>query len=80
MIEAEKANYAITWMCTQLKVPRSSFYAWRRATESTATTRRRELAAMIVKLFYDFNEVYGCRRIARELNKAAVPCSGWSPT
>ena len=29
LIEAEKANYPIAWMCRQLAVPRSSFYAWR---------------------------------------------------
>ena len=75
MIEAEKANYAITWMCTQLGIPRSSFYAWRKGVESAATTRRRELATVIVKLFDDFGEVYGCRRIARELNKDGVACS-----
>ena len=45
------------------------------AVESAATTRRRDLAAMIVKLFYDFNEVYGCRRIAAELNRRGVACS-----
>jgi transposase-like protein len=28
LIEAEKANYPITWMCRQLGVARSSFYAW----------------------------------------------------
>ena len=75
MIETEKANYAITWMCTQLDVPRSSFYHWRTAVESAATTRRRDLATMIVEIFYEFREVYGCRRIAAELNKRGVPCS-----
>jgi len=29
VIEAEKANYPIAWMCRLLQVPRSSFYAWR---------------------------------------------------
>lgn len=62
-------------MCAQLGVARSTYYAWRHAVESAAMTRRRELAAMIVTLFYHFNEVYGCRRIARELNKAGVACS-----
>lgn len=75
MIEAEKANFPIAWMCTRLNVPRSSYYAWRTAVESAATTRRRELAAMIVKVFEAFNEVYGCRRITRELNRAGVACS-----
>lgn len=29
LIEAEKANYPVVWMCGLLDVPRSSFYAWR---------------------------------------------------
>lgn len=75
LIEAEKATYPIAWMCSQLQVPRSSFYAWRGAVESAATTRRRELATEIVRVFFEFREVYGCRRIARELNKRGIACS-----
>ena len=29
-IEAEKANYPITWMCERLEVSRASFYRWRK--------------------------------------------------
>ena len=37
LIEAEKANYPIAWMCGLLKVPRSSFYEWRsRVVSATA--------------------------------------------
>ena len=49
LIEAEKANYPIAWMCRQLGVPRSSFYAWRAAGPSTVTAtaaRRRMLAEL----------------------------------
>jgi len=46
VIDAEKANYPIAWMCRLLAVPRSSFYAWRvQVVMETATTaRRRQLA------------------------------------
>jgi hypothetical protein len=39
VIDAEKANYKISWMCALLGVPRSSFYAWRNRAE-TATAAR----------------------------------------
>ena len=47
VIDAEKANYPIAWMCRQLGVPRSSFYAWRAQADTTTATaaRRRELLA-----------------------------------
>jgi hypothetical protein len=53
LIEAEKANYPITWMCDQLAVPRSSFYAWRGAADTvTATAARRQvLAQLVAKVF-----------------------------
>ena len=46
LIEAEKANFPIDWMCNQLGVVRSSFYAWReRAGQVTATQARRQALA-----------------------------------
>ena len=43
MIDAEKANYKVAWMCRLLAVPRSSFYAWRNKAETATAARRREL-------------------------------------
>ena len=43
VIDAEKANYSIAWMCRQLQAPRSSFYAWRHQADTvTATATRRQ--------------------------------------
>ena len=77
VIDAEKANYPIAWMCRQLGVPRSSFYAWRaQADTTTATTARRQLLAeLVVEIFDDSGDTYGCRRVAAELNRRGHPAS-----
>jgi putative transposase len=77
LIEAEKANYPIAWMCRQLDVPRSSFYAWRAAADTvTATAARRQvLAELVAKVFDDSRGTYGCRRVAAELNRQGHPAS-----
>ena len=41
VIDAEKANYPIAFMCRLLQVPRSSFYAWTTRVESATAARRR---------------------------------------
>jgi hypothetical protein len=43
LIEAEKANYPVAWMCRMLEVNRSSFYAWHGHAELATVVRRREL-------------------------------------
>lgn len=60
-----------------LRVPRSSFYEWRRqASSMTATVARRaELAGLVKDVFDEFRATYGCRRITRELNARGVACS-----
>lgn len=77
MIEAEKANYPVVWMCRLLAVPRSSFYAWRAqaATETATEARRRELAVHVVRVFTAGRGTYGCRRVAAQLNREDHRCS-----
>ena len=62
-------------MCLLLRVPRSSFYAWRQHVVSTQTLRREHVSALAFEVFHEFREVYGCRRITRELNKRGIACS-----
>ena len=75
MIDAEKANYPITFMCQLRGVPRSSFYAWRNRIESASSTRRRLLGEQISRVFAEHRGRYGCRRVAAHLNREGHECS-----
>jgi putative transposase len=77
VIEAEKANYPVAWMCRQLGVPRSSFYAWRTqvAGETATAARRRQLAEQVARVFAAGRGAYGCRRVAAALNREGHRCS-----
>jgi transposase InsO family protein len=75
VIDAEKANYKIAWMCRLLRVPRSSFYAWRNRAETATAARRRELAVHVRRVFDQGRGAYGCRRVAAQLNRDGHPCS-----
>jgi len=75
VIDAEKANYKISWMCALLSVPRSSFYAWRNRAETATAARRRELAVLVTAVFEAGRGAYGCRRVTAQLNRDGHPCS-----
>jgi transposase InsO family protein len=75
VIEAEKANYKIVWMCRLLDVPRSSFYAWRGRVETPTAARRRQLSEHVRRVFGQGRGAYGCRRVAAQLNRQGHECS-----
>lgn len=75
MIDAEKANYKVAWICLLLRVPRSSFYAWRNKAETATAGRRRERAVQVRRVFEEGRGAYGCRRVAAQLNRDGHPCS-----
>jgi len=75
VIDVEKANYPVAWMCRMLGVPRSSFYAWRNKAESVTAVRRRQLAAHVARVFEAGRGAYGCRRVAAQLNREGHACS-----
>ena len=75
MIDAEKANYKVAWMCRLLRVPRSSFYAWRNKAETATAARRRELASQVRRVFEEGRGAYGCRRVTAQLNRDGYSCS-----
>jgi transposase InsO family protein len=73
--DAEKATYPISWMCRLLRVPRSSFYAWRHRAETPAAARRGELSILAAAAFKARRGAYGCRRVTAQLNRDGHPCS-----
>ena len=75
MIEAEKANYSIGWMCTLLDVPRSTFYVWRGRVETPTASRRRGLREQVRRVFDTSRQTYGCRRVAAQLNRDGIGVS-----
>jgi putative transposase len=77
VIDAEKADYPIAWMCELLHVPRSSFYAWRTqvSAETSTQARRRHLAVHVSRVFTDGRGAYGCRRVTAQLNREGHACS-----
>jgi transposase InsO family protein len=75
LIEAEKATYAIAWMCSMLGVARSSYYAWRNRVETATVARRRVLAEHVRRVFDDSRHTSGCRRVAAQLNREGHECS-----
>ncbi|WP_109561033.1 IS3 family transposase [Mycolicibacter engbaekii] len=78
LIEAEKANYAITRMCELLDVSRSGFYKWRKsqaAGPSPAARRRAELDVKVAALHEASDGVYGAPRILADLRDAGETVS-----
>jgi transposase InsO family protein len=75
LIEAEKANYPIMWMCSMLGVVRSSFYDWRNKVETATAVRRRQLGEQVRRVFEASRQTSGCRRVAAQLNREGHPCS-----
>ena len=75
LIDAEKAHFPIVFMCRQLRVSRSTFYAWRQQADTATAARRRQLAAQVRRVFTASRGTYGCRRVAAALNRQGVACS-----
>jgi putative transposase len=78
VIDAEKATYPILLMCRLLRVPRSTFYAWRRQADTATTVtvvRRRELVGHVQRVFDASRGTYGCRWVAAALNRDSIAYS-----
>jgi len=66
-IEAEKATYPVSLMCSVLDVSRSGYYAWRGRSPSARARRDRELTAEIRSIHERSKQRYGSPRIREEL-------------
>jgi putative transposase len=69
LIEAEKAEHAISRLCTVLGVTRAGYYAWRRRGPSLRQLGDAELARLIVQIYDGSHQTYGAVRIYDELRE-----------
>jgi putative transposase len=68
-------QYPLRDLCLALRVPRSSYYAWRHRQPSARQQRNELLRAKLSNLFVVHRKVYGSPRMTICLNRAGVPCS-----
>ena len=69
LIEAEKAEHAISRLCTVLGVTRAGYYAWRRRGPSLRQLSDAELEKLIVAIYDGSHQTYGAVRINDELRE-----------
>jgi len=67
LIEAERAQHAVSRLCQVLGVTRAGFYAWKRRAPSPRALADVELRALVGRVFADSHETYGAPRIQAEL-------------
>ncbi len=67
LIDAEKANFPISFMCRQLEVARSGYYAWRSRPTSQRAIEDAELGARVVELHLASKRRYGSPRVQKAL-------------
>lgn len=69
LIEAEKAEHAISRLCSALGVTRQGYYAWRRRRPSARQLADRELVELIRRVHVESRETYGAPRVHVELRE-----------
>src|SRR5215212_4407935 len=67
LVEAEKAEHAISRLCKVLGVTRQGFYAWRRRGPSLRQVGDAELKRVIVTIYDGSLQTYGAPRVQLEL-------------
>ncbi len=66
-IDAQKAHFPIDFMCQQLGVSRSGFYAWKQRPEPERNKADRALAEVVTEVHQDSRGRYGSPRVHAEL-------------
>ncbi|RDV36713.1 IS3 family transposase [Bradymonadaceae bacterium TMQ3] len=66
-IQAERANHSVSMLCRVMRVPRSTFYAWRSRKPSARAQEDARLKPLIRRIFLESRKCYGSPRIHREL-------------
>jgi putative transposase len=69
------SDYTLKDLCTALRVPRSSYYAWRQRVPSRRAQANQRLRAALVELFGSYRQVYGSPRLTIGLRRLGIPCS-----
>jgi putative transposase len=69
------AQYPILDLCTVLRVPRSSYYAWLRRPPSQRAQENQRLRQSLKSLFLAHRQVYGSPRLTICLKRLGLPCS-----
>ena len=68
-------EYPVIDLCLVLRVPRSSYYAWRARQPSARAVQNELLRARLASLFVANRKVYGSPRLAICLQRQGIPCS-----
>jgi putative transposase len=66
-IDAQKALFPVEFMCEQLGVSRSGFYAWRERPESTRQQQEKQLAEEVAQVHQESRGTYGSPRVHAEM-------------
>lgn len=75
LVEAEKANFPVDFMCAQFGLSRSGFYAWRKRKPSARATSDAHIRKRLRTLHGHSRGTYGCPRMHAALQKEGVRLS-----